>query len=331
MAKKEKEVEEKIGVVQAINQKFGAGSLISLEDQHRTSSVPAIPTGSISLDIATGIGGVPIGRITEIYGNESSGKTTITLHVIAEAQKKGIKAAFVDAEHAFDVNYASKIGINLKDLLFSQPDSAEQALSIVEMLVESSEVGLIVVDSVAALVPNVELEGDMGDVHMGLQARLMSQAMRKLTGPVSKHKCALVFINQTRQAIGGRSYTTTTGGNALKFYASMRIHVWKDGKTQDKGEDVGIQSHAKIEKNKLAVPFKLANFDIAFGKGIAKVSELIDFAVDLKLITKSGTWFSYNDIKLGQGKVNAGDTLVENHPELLTNIESQIRAHYKLT
>lgn len=313
-----------------IEKDFGRGAVMRLGDK-AIEKPPVIPTGALCLDIALGVGGIPKGRITEIYGSESSGKTTVALHVIAEAQRRGGVAAFVDAEHALDPVYASAIGVDTDNLLVSQPDSGEAALEITETLVRSGAIDVIVVDSVAALTPRAEIDGEMGDAHMGLQARLMSQALRKLTAIVNKSKTALIFINQTRQKIGVMfgNPETTTGGNALKFYASLRIEIRKSVTLKEKEETVGSHVVAKVVKNKVAPPFKQAEFDIMFGTGISKEGILIDMAVDLDIINKSGAWFSYKDQKLGQGKENARSFLKSN-PEIAEEIENTIKAKYGL-
>ena len=311
--------------IAAIRRSHGSGSIMRLGDRE-VLQIEAISTGSIGLDIALGVGGVPRGRIIEIYGQESSGKTTLTLHLIAEAQKSGKICAFIDAEHALDPIYAEKLGVNVKDLLISQPDCGEQALEIADTLVRSSAVDLIIIDSVAALVPKAELEGDMGDSHMGLQARLMSQALRKLTASISKSNSTVVFINQIRMKIGVMfgNPETTTGGNALKFYASVRMEIKRIGSIKDKEDMVGNQVRVKVVKNKVAPPFKEVEFDIMYGEGISKVGELVDIGVKLGLIDKSGSWFSYEGQKIGQGKENVKNFLKEN-PSIADKIESQIR------
>lgn len=312
--------------LKAIDKTFGKGTLMRLGDKPIVE-IEAISTGSLGLDVALGIGGVPKGRIIEIYGPESSGKTTLTLQIIAEAQKKGGTCAFIDAEHALDVKYAKNLGVDIENLLVSQPDYGEQALDIVETIARSGAVDLIVIDSVAALTPKSEIEGDMGDAQVGVQARLMSQALRKLTGAVSKMKTTIIFINQIRMKIGMMGYgspETTTGGNALKFYASVRIDIRKV-QTLKQGEDsIGNRVKAKVIKNKVAPPFKQAEFDIMFGEGISKEGELIDYGVKLDIIDKSGTWFSYKDTKLGQGKEKAKAFLKENK-QVAKEIEDKIR------
>jgi recombination protein RecA len=298
---------------------------MKLSDE-RVVDIPAISTGSLGLDIALGIGGIPRGRIIEIYGPESSGKTTLTMHMIAEAQKKGGLAAFIDAEHAFDKTYAEKLGIDTENLLISQPDNGEQALEIADHLIRSGAIDIIVIDSVAALVPKGELEGEMGESKMGLQARLMSQALRKLTGTISKTGCSCIFINQLREKIGVMfgNPETTTGGNALKFYASVRLDIRRIGQIKD-GDDInGNRTKVKVVKNKVAPPFKVVEFDIMYGKGISKVGEIIDLGVELNVIQKSGSWFSYNGNKLGQGR-DAVKQLIEDNPELSEELEKQIK------
>ena len=309
-----------------IEKDFGKGSIMRLGDAKANMNVEVISTGILPLDIALGVGGVPRGRIVEVYGPESSGKTTVTLHMIAEAQKAGGIAAFIDAEHALDPVYAQKLGVDIDELLVSQPDTGEQALDIVEALVRSGAIDIIVVDSVAALVPKAEIDGDMGDSHVGLQARLMSQAMRKLTGIISKSRTTAVFINQIREKVGVifGNPETTTGGRALKFYASVRLDVRKID-TLKQGQDViGNRTRIKVVKNKVAPPFKQAEFDIMYGEGVSKLSSIVDMGVEMDIIDKSGAWFSYNGARLGQGKENAKAALAE-QPELLAEIESRIR------
>lgn len=310
-----------------IEKAFGKGSIMRLGQNNSVADIEAISTGSIGIDIALGIGGMPRGRIVEIYGPESSGKTTLALSVIAEAQKKGGTCAFVDAEHALDPAYAKKIGVNLDNLLISQPDAGEQALEITDTLVRSGAIDVLVVDSVAALVPKAELEGEMGDSHMGLHARLMSQALRKLTSTVSRSNTLVIFINQIRMKIGVMfgSPETTTGGNALKFYASVRIDIRSVGKIKDKDEIIGNQTRVKIVKNKVAPPFKTVDFDIMYGEGISKTGELIDLGIKDGIVEKAGAWFSYKGEKLGQGRENAKIFLRE-HPEIANEIEDKIRA-----
>lgn len=309
-----------------IEKQFGKGSVMRMGDQGPIEAIGVIPTGSISLDMALGIGGLPRGRVVEIYGPESSGKTTLTLQVIAEAQKLGGTAAFIDAEHALDPIYAGKLGVNIDDLLVSQPDTGEQALEITDMLVRSGGIDIVVIDSVAALTPRAEIEGDMGDSHMGLQARLMSQALRKLTANIKRSNTMVVFINQIRMKIGIMfgNPETTTGGNALKFYASIRLDIRRTGAIK-KGEEVtGNLTRVKVVKNKLAPPFKQCNFDILYNEGISKEGELIDIGVDKDIVNKSGAWYSYNKEKIGQGKDNARQFLKDN-PEIAASIEAQIR------
>ncbi len=310
-----------------IEKAFGKGSAMKL-GQREAMKVEAISTGSIGLDMALGIGGVPKGRIIEIFGPESSGKTTLTLHIIAEAQKKGGTCAFVDAEHALDPEYAAKLGVDIDNLVVSQPDNGEQALEITDTLVRSGAVDVVVVDSVAALTPKAEIDGDMGDSHMGLQARLMSQALRKLTGSVSRTQCTVIFINQIRMKIGVMfgSPETTTGGNALKFYASVRLDIRRIGALKDKEEIVGNQTRVKVVKNKVAPPFKQVEFDILYGEGISKTGELVDIGVKADIIEKAGSWFSYNSTRIGQGKENARKYLIDN-PKMADEIEAKIRAN----
>ena len=308
-----------------IEKAFGKGSVMKMGDG-AAQRVATIPTGSLSLDIALGVGGVPRGRIIEIFGPESSGKTTLTLHIVAEAQKKGGTCAFVDAEHALDPEYAKKLGVNIDDLIVSQPDTGEQALEITDTLVRSGAVDVVIVDSVAALTPKAEIEGEMGDSHMGLQARLMSQALRKLTASVSRTNCMVIFINQIRMKIGVMfgSPETTTGGNALKFYSSVRIDIRRIGSIKDKEEVIGNQTRVKIVKNKVAPPFKQVEFEIVYGEGISKTAEIIDLGVKAGLVEKSGAWYSYNSERIGQGKENAKRWLVEN-PEKAADLEQQLR------
>lgn len=308
-----------------IERQFGKGSVMRMGDRKR-EPMPSISTGSLGLDIALGIGGLPKGRIVEIYGPESSGKTTLTLSVIAQAQKKGATCAFVDAEHALDPDYAEKLGVNVDDLIVSQPDTGEQALEITDMLVRSGAVDVVVVDSVAALVPKAEIEGEMGDTHVGLQARLMSQALRKVTGNVKNANCLVVFINQIRMKIGVMfgSPETTTGGNALKFYASVRLDIRRIGAVKQGDEVVGNETRVKVVKNKVSPPFKQAEFQIFYGKGINQLGEVLDLGVQQGLVDKSGAWYAYQGEKIGQGKQNACDYLAE-HPEVAQVIEKEIR------
>jgi len=309
-----------------IERQFGKGAIMRMGEQPR-EVLPSVSTGSLSLDIALGIGGLPYGRIVEIYGPESSGKTTLTLQVIAEAQKQGKTCAFVDAEHALDPIYAEKLGVNINDLLVSQPDTGEQALEICDMLVRSGAVDVIIVDSVAALTPKAEIEGEMGDSHVGLQARLMSQALRKLTGNLRTANCLCIFINQIRMKIGVMfgSPETTTGGNALKFYASVRLDIRRIGSVKEGEEVIGNETRVKVVKNKVSPPFKQAEFQILYGKGIYRLGEIIDLGVKEGFVDKAGAWYSYNGDKIGQGKANAAKYL-EEHPELAQAIEHQIRS-----
>ncbi len=308
-----------------LEKSYGKGSVMKLGDQ-AVEAIESISTGSISLDIALGIGGVPKGRVIEIYGPESSGKTTLATHIIAEAQKKGGIAAFIDAEHAFDKFYAKKLGVDVDNLLISQPDNGEQALEIADNLIRSGAIDVIVIDSVAALVPKAEIEGEMGDSRMGLQARLMSQALRKLTGTISKTGCCCIFINQLREKIGVMfgNPETTTGGNALKFYASVRLDIRRTSQIKDSDEVSGNRVKVKIVKNKVAPPFRIAEFDIMFGEGISKTGEIIDLGVDFNIIKKAGSWFSYGETKLGQGRDAVKQLLLDN-PELSEEIEAKIR------
>ena len=312
--------------IEKLEKTYGQGTVMKLSDES-IINVPSIPTGSIGLDIALGIGGIPKGRVIEIYGPESSGKTSLSMHCIAEAQKKGGIAAFIDAEHAFDKSYAEKLGIDTENLLISQPDNGEQALEIAEHLIRSGAIDIIVIDSVAALVPKGELEGEMGDSKMGLQARLMSQAMRKLTGAIHKSGCACVFINQLRQKIGVMfgNPETTTGGNALKFYSSVRIDIRRIGQIKDNPDSVmGNRTKVKVVKNKVAPPFKVVEFDIMYGKGISKSGEIIDLGVEMNIIQKAGSWFSYNENKLAQGR-DSSKQIIEDNPELMKELESKIK------
>ena len=308
-----------------IEKNFGKGSIMKLGDTSM-EAVEATSTGSLGLDIALGVGGVPRGRIIEIYGPESSGKTTLTLHIVAEAQKKGGTCAFIDAEHALDPVYANKLGVNIDNLLVSQPDTGEQALEIVDTLVRSGAVDVVVIDSVAALVPKAEIDGEMGDSHMGLQARLMSQALRKLTGSISRTNCTVIFINQIRMKIGVMfgNPETTTGGNALKFYSSVRLDIRRIGAIKDKEEVVGNQTRVKVVKNKVAPPFRQVEFDIMYGEGISKTGEIIDLGVKAGIIEKSGSWFSYAEQRIGQGRENAKQFMKDN-PKIANEIEKKIR------
>ena len=310
-----------------IEKQFGKGSVMRMGDNTSIRDIEVISTGSIGLDVALGIGGLPKGRVVEIYGPESSGKTTLTLQVIAEAQKVGGTAAFIDAEHALDPNYAEKLGVNVDELLVSQPDTGEQALEITDMLVRSGAVDIIVIDSVAALTPKAEIEGEMGDSHMGLQARLMSQALRKLTGNIKRSNVMVVFINQIRMKIGVMfgSPETTTGGNALKFYASVRLDIRRIGAIKKGDEVVGNQTRVKVVKNKVSPPFKQAEFEILYGYGISRLGELIDIGVQHDIVNKAGSWYSYGDDRIGQGKDNAREFL-KAHPEMADEIERKIRA-----
>jgi len=311
-----------------IEKQFGKGSVMKLGDFKETS-VDAISTGALNLDIALGIGGIPRGRIIEIYGPESSGKTTLALHAVAEAQKKGGEAAFIDAEHALDPAYAKKIGVDIDNLIVSQPDTGEQALEITEALIRSGALDVIVVDSVAALVPKAEIDGDMGDSHIGLQARLMSQALRKLAGAINKSKTVLIFINQLREKVGIMfgNPETTTGGRALKYYSSVRLDIRKVENIKQDGEVVGNRAKVKVVKNKVAPPFREAEFDIVYGKGISKEGSILDIGVNLDIVEKSGSWFSYNGERLAQGRENVKDYFTE-HPELMKEIEEKIRTKF---
>ena len=328
----EKQNSEKLKALEAalgqIEKQFGKGSVMKLGD-FQAMNVEAIPTGALSLDIALGIGGVPRGRIIEVYGPESSGKTTIALHMIAEAQKLGGEAAFIDAEHALDPVYAKHLGVDIDNLIVSQPDTGEQALEIAEALVRSNALDVIVIDSVAALVPKAEIDGDMGDSHVGLQARLMSQALRKLAGAINKSKCVIVFINQLREKVGVMfgNPETTAGGRALKYYASVRMDIRRVESIKQDGEVVGNRTRVKVVKNKVAPPFREAEFDIIYGKGISKEGNILDIAVNLDIIEKSGSWFSYNGDRIGQGRENVKKYLEEN-PEIAKEVEDKIRANF---
>lgn len=313
--------------IDKLEKAYGKGTIMKLSD-NKVLDVPTISTGSLGLDMALGVGGIPKGRVIEVYGPESSGKTTLAMHCIAEAQKKGGLAAIIDAEHAFDKTYAEKLGIDTENLLISQPDNGEQALEITEHLIRSGAIDIIVIDSVAALVPRSELEGEMGDSKMGLQARLMSQALRKLTGAINKTGCACIFINQLREKIGVMfgNPETTTGGNALKFYASVRLDIRRIGQIKESADNIlGNRTRVKVVKNKVAPPFKVVEFDIMYGKGISKSGEVLDIGVEMEIIKKSGSWFSYNDNKLGQGR-DAVKQLIEDNPELMDEIEAKIKA-----
>ena len=329
------EREEKLKALDAaiakLEKEYGKGAVMKLGDPASQMNVETIPTGSLSLDIALGLGGIPKGRVIEIYGPESSGKTTVTLHMIAEVQKRGGIAGFIDAEHALDPVYAKNIGVDIDELYISQPDSGDQALEITETMVRSGAMDIIVVDSVAALVPKQEIEGDMGDSHVGLQARLMSQALRKLTPVISKSNCVVIFINQLREKVGVMfgNPETTTGGRALKFYSSVRMDVRRIETLKQSGEMVGNRTRVKIVKNKIAPPFKEAEFDIMFGKGISKEGDILDLAVKCDLVSKSGAWFAYNGDKIGQGRENA-KTYLSEHPEIMEELEQNIRAHYHI-
>jgi len=321
-ANKQKALDAALG---QIERQFGKGAVMRMGD-HPREAIPSVSTGSLGLDIALGIGGLPFGRICEIYGPESSGKTTLTLQVIAEAQKIGKTCAFVDAEHALDPSYAEKLGVNVDDLLVSQPDTGEQALEITDMLVRSNAVDVIIIDSVAALTPKAEIEGEMGDHHVGLQARLLSQAMRKITGNIKNANCLVIFINQIRMKIGVMfgSPETTTGGNALKFYSSVRLDIRRIGAVKNGDEIVGNETRVKVVKNKVASPFKQAEFQIIYGKGIYRMGEIIDLGVKQGLVDKAGAWYAYKGDKIGQGKANAAQYLLD-HPEIGEEIELQIR------
>ncbi|MEC9440523.1 MAG: recombinase RecA [Myxococcota bacterium] len=317
--------------LKAIEKQFGAGSIMQLGDDPVVDGSDVISTQSISIDIALGIGGFPRGRIIEIYGPESSGKTTLTLHAIASAQQAGGVAAFIDAEHALDIKYAASLGVNVQEMLVSQPDTGEQALEIADMLVRSNAVDLVIVDSVAALTPRAEIEGEMGDTHVGLQARLMSQALRKLTGSINKSNCTVIFINQIRMKIGVMfgSPETTSGGNALKFYCTQRLDIRRIGAIKDGSDIVGNRTRVKVVKNKMASPFREAEFDIMYGQGISREGDVLDLGAELNIIDKAGSWYSYGDERLGQGRENSKQTLKDN-PDMMLEIENQIREHYGL-
>ena len=317
--------------ISKIEKDFGKGAIMKLGDKSKNMDVETVPTGSLSLDLALGLGGLPKGRVVEIYGPESSGKTTVTLHMVAEVQKRGGIAGFIDAEHALDPSYARRIGVDIDNLYISQPDNGEQALEITEMMVRSGAVDIIVVDSVAALVPKAEIDGDMGDSHVGLQARLMSQALRKLTAIISKSNCIVIFINQLREKVGVMfgSSETTTGGRALKFYSSIRMDIRRIEAIKQGGEIVGNRTRVKVVKNKVAPPFKEAEFDIMFGKGISREGDILDLAANTGIVNKSGAWYSYNDAKIGQGRENTKNYFREN-PEIMEEIEHKVRAHFGL-
>ena len=314
-----------------IEKQFGKGSVMKLGDQGANMNIETVPTGSLSLDVALGLGGIPKGRVVEIYGPESGGKTTVALHMVAEVQKRGGIAGFIDAEHALDPVYAKKIGVDIDNLYISQPDNGEQALEITETMVRSGAVDIIIVDSVAALVPKAEIEGDMGDSHVGLQARLMSQALRKLTGIISKSNCTVVFINQLREKVGVMfgNPETTTGGRALKFYSSIRLEVRRGEAIKQNGEVVGNRTKIKVVKNKIAPPFKEAEFDIMFGQGISREGDILDLAANNNIVNKSGAWYAYNGNKIGQGRENAKQYLRE-HPDIMDEVEKKVREKYGL-
>ncbi|MEA5085349.1 MAG: recombinase RecA [Lachnospiraceae bacterium] len=315
-----------------IDKKFGEGSVMKLGDEKSKMNVEVTPTGSLSLDIALGAGGIPKGRIIEIYGPESSGKTTLALHMVAEVQKRGGIAGFIDAEHALDPVYAKNLGVDINNLYISQPNDGEEALEIAETMVRSGAIDIIIVDSVAALVPKAEIEGEMGDSHMGLQARLMSQALRKLTASIGKTKCTVIFINQLREKIGNMygNPETTTGGRALKFYASVRIDIRRVETLKQGTEMIGSRTKVKIVKNKIAPPFKVVEFDIMYGKGISKESDILDLAVEIEVVKKSGAWYSYKETRIGQGRENAKQYLIDN-PEATAEIDAAVRAHFGFT
>ena len=331
MVKDENKLKALDAAISNIEKQFGQGSIMKLGDANVNFNIEAIPTGSLSLDIALGLGGVPKGRVIEIYGPESSGKTTVALHIIAEVQKNGGIAGFIDAEHALDPVYAKNIGVDIDNLYISQPDSGEQALEITETMVRSGAVDIVIVDSVAALVPKAEIDGDMGDSHVGLQARLMSQALRKLTPVVSKNNCVVIFINQLREKVGIMfgNPETTTGGRALKFYSSVRLDVRRIETLKQAGEVIGNRTRVKIVKNKVAPPFKEAEFDIMFGKGISKEGDILDLATNIDVVQKSGAWFAYNGEKIGQGRENAKQFLAQ-HPDIMKEIDTKVRKHYKI-
>ena len=331
MVKDENKLKALDAAISNIEKQFGKGSVMKLGDAKVNFNVESVPTGSLSLDIALGLGGVPKGRVIEIFGPESSGKTTVALHMVAEVQKRGGIAGFIDAEHALDPVYAKNIGVDIDNLYISQPDSGEQALEITETMVRSGAVDIVIVDSVAALVPKAEIDGDMGDSHVGLQARLMSQALRKLTPVVSKNNCVVIFINQLREKVGVMfgNPETTTGGRALKFYSSVRLDVRRTETLKQAGEVIGNRTRVKIVKNKVAPPFKEAEFDIMFGKGISKEGDILDLASNIDIVQKSGAWFAYNGEKIGQGRENAKQFLAQ-HPDIMKEIDTKVRMHYKI-
>lgn len=331
MAAKEDKLKALDAAISQIEKQYGKGSIMKLGDPTTSMNVETVPTGSLSLDIALGLGGLPKGRIIEVYGPESSGKTTVALHVVAEVQKRGGIAGFIDAEHALDPVYAKNIGVDIDNLYISQPDNGEQALEITETMVRSGAVDIVIVDSVAALVPKAEIDGDMGDSHVGLQARLMSQALRKLTAVISKSNCIVLFINQLREKVGVMfgNPETTTGGRALKFYSSVRLDVRRIEALKQAGEVVGNRTRIKVVKNKVAPPFKEAEFDIMFGQGISREGDILDLAADVGIVNKSGAWYAYNGEKIGQGRENAKQYLKEK-PEVRDKIEAKVRAHYGL-
>ncbi|MBO4997849.1 MAG: recombinase RecA [Lachnospira sp.] len=331
MAKQEDKLKALDAAIMQIEKSYGKGAIMKLGDHGKNMNIETTPTGSISLDIALGVGGIPKGRVIEIYGPESSGKTTVTLHMVAEIQKRGGIAGFVDAEHALDPTYAKKIGVDIDNLYISQPDNGEQALEITETLVRSGAVDIVIVDSVAALVPKSEIDGEMGDSHVGLQARLMSQALRKLTGVISKSNCSVVFINQLREKVGVMfgNPETTTGGRALKYYSSVRLDVRRIETLKANGEMIGNRTRVKVVKNKIAPPFKEAEFDIMFGEGISVVGDILDLAANIDVVNKSGAWYAYKGEKIGQGRENAKNYLKEN-PAVCEEIEQQVRKHYGL-
>ncbi len=331
MSQQEDKLKALDAAIAQIEKQYGKGSVMKLGDPNIQMDVETVPTGSLSLDIALGLGGIPKGRIVEIYGPESSGKTTVALHMVAEVQKRGGIAGFIDAEHALDPSYARNIGVDIDNLYISQPDNGEQALEITETMVRSGAVDILIIDSVAALVPKAEIEGDMGDSHVGLQARLMSQALRKLTAAISKTNCIVVFINQLREKVGVMfgNPETTTGGRALKFYASIRLDVRRIESLKQGGEVIGNHTRIRVVKNKVAPPFKEAEFDIMFGKGISREGDILDLAAGIGIVNKSGAWYAYEGEKIGQGRENAKLYLAE-HPEVAEEIEQKVRAHYEV-